>query len=127
MPSNTIAVIDDDPVAMEILCRTLEKFFDATVLAFPDSRQARDFLMQATSRSLDVIISDQNMPHLNGLSLLQFCRAQELSIPFIMVTADALRDDVLAARALGAVAFFAKPVVLPDLIEKIRGLLETKM
>jgi two-component system chemotaxis response regulator CheY len=72
----------------------------------------------------DCVITDINMPNMNGFELLEAIKEDEKlkSIPVLMITAEASKDDVLKAAKLGASAYIVKPfskAVLEDKIHKL--------
>ena len=76
--------------------------------------------------NVDFVISDWNMPNMNGLEFLKAVRADgDLSSkPFLMVTAEALQDNVVLAVKAGVSDYIVKPFtaeVLSEKIEKILG------
>jgi two-component system chemotaxis response regulator CheY len=74
------------------------------------------------SKKFDFIISDWNMPHMSGLELLQAVRADEQlkDIPFLMITAEALRDSVVQAVQAGVTGYVVKPFTADTLCDKIQ-------
>ncbi|MEG3766192.1 response regulator [Alteromonas sp. 14N.309.X.WAT.G.H12] len=123
MSKYSIVVIDDDTVTLDIVTYALEDALDTTVYAFNRSEMAREFLLNNASDKLSLIISDQNMPQYDGLTLLRDCRHAGIATPFILLTADATRDTVIAAKKGGATQFLAKPFVSDDLVDKVKSLL----
>lgn len=119
MSSLSIAVVEDDAITLEIITAALETRLGATVFAFDNSKAARDFLLQQTDTSIDLIISDQQMPDYDGLTLLKTCIASSLNVPFLLVTSEASRDLVISAKQLGASGFLAKPVSMSELTGKV--------
>ena len=69
----SVAVVEDDPITLDLITDALETQLDATVYPFTRSKFARDFLLQQTAESISLIISDQVMPDYDGLSLLKTC------------------------------------------------------
>jgi two-component system chemotaxis response regulator CheY len=69
----------------------------------------------------DFIISDWNMPHVSGLDLLKYVRAGEKiqKIPFLMITAEAKRDNIIDAAKAGVSQYIVKPFTTESLQEKI--------
>ena len=84
----SVAVVEDDPITLDLITDALETQLDATVYPFTRSKFARDFLLQQTSESISLIISDQVMPDYDGLSLLKTCQSYGLNVPFLLITAD---------------------------------------
>ena len=77
-------------------------------------------------RPPDLVVSDLNMPFLNGFELLSLMRADEktASIPAILLSGT--NDDVTASKAmeLGAADYLTKPVTRENLLDSIRSCLE---
>ena len=69
----------------------------------------------------DLIISDWNMPQMTGLDLLKYVRAAEKvgKTPFLMVTAEAKRDNIINAAKAGVSQYIVKPFTSESLQEKI--------
>ena len=122
MAAYNIAVIDDDSLTLDIVTYALEESMDVDVFAFTRSEMAREFLVGPSGKQLSLIISDQNMPQYDGLTLLKECRSAGVNSPFILLTADATRETVIAAKKGGATQFLAKPFSTDDLISKVKAL-----
>jgi FixJ family two-component response regulator len=108
-----IAIVDDDE-AVRIATRHLVTALGYETQAFAS---AEEFLQSPAQSQWACIISDVNMPGLNGLELQRRLVAQGRNIPFIFVTAfpdQAIRDRALKA---GATGFLSKPFASRDLIE----------
>ena len=75
---------------------------------------------------IDLAIVDWNMPNMTGLELLKAVRADaELAgTPFLMVTAEALQDNVVAAVKAGVNNYIVKPFTAEVLNEKIKKIME---
>ena len=112
----SVAVIEDDLITLDLITVTLETELNATVYPFSRSKLARDFLLQQTPDSLNLVISDQVMPDYDGLSLLKVCRAKGLDIPFLLISADPNKALVLAAVKLKVAGFLAKPIRMEELV-----------
>ena len=119
----SIAVIDDDVITLDMITEALESRLSATVYPFSRSQLAREFLLRQNASSLQLIICDQVMEGFDGLSLLKACHAAQLTIPFLMITADPNRALVMEARSLGVSGFLAKPLKMDDLIKKVKTVL----
>jgi two-component system chemotaxis response regulator CheY len=74
----------------------------------------------------DVVLLDWNMPNMTGLELLKAMRSQESlkSVPVIMVTAEALKDNVVAAAQAGVNDYVVKPFNAATLEEKLKKVLK---
>jgi CheY-like chemotaxis protein len=86
---------------------------------FLDAEDGQQALKLIESQDVDLIISDLNMPRLNGLELLRHVRASDehRGIPFLMVTAEADREAVFEAARAQVSGYLIKPFT-SDLLEK---------
>ncbi|WDT85337.1 response regulator [Alteromonas sp. 009811495] len=114
----SVAVVEDDQITLDLIVEALETQLDATVHPFSRSKFARDFILQQTNDTLQLIISDQVMPDYDGLSLLKTCHAARLDIPFLLITADPSKALVVEAKALQVAGFLAKPLDMTELVFK---------
>ncbi len=114
----SVAVVEDDPITLDLITEALETHLDATVYTFTRSKFARDFLLQQTPDTLNLIISDQVMPDYDGLSLLKTCHSNGLEVPFLLITADPNKEVVMEARKLRVAGFLAKPLSMEELVQK---------
>jgi two-component system chemotaxis response regulator CheY len=78
------------------------------------------------TQDIDFVISDWNMPGMSGLELLQAIRADDKlkNIPVLMVTAEALKDNVVEALKAGVNGYIVKPFTAETLKEKIDAIFE---
>ena len=123
--SVSILVVDDEPdVALLFRQRFRREVRDGTyVMHFANSSEnALQQLANGIEPQLIVILSDINMPGMDGLHLLEEIKQRFPDIPVMMVTA--YGDDERRRRAsdLGAAEFLAKPVDFDCLKERLRDL-----
>ena len=121
---NIKVLVVDDFATMRKVVRNLLK-----QVGYEDIVEAEDGVMALKalkSQKVDVIVSDWNMPNMTGLELLKAVRADaELSkTPFLMVTAEALQDNVVAAVKAGVNNYIVKPFTAEVLNEKIKKIME---
>jgi two-component system chemotaxis response regulator CheY len=71
-------------------------------------------------------VSDINMPNMNGFELLKNMRADDAlkGIPVLMVTAEAKKEDIVAAAQGGASGYIVKPFTKATLEEKVQKILQ---
>lgn len=113
------ALIVDDQLTMRSLIRsTLQQI---GVQNIRDAVDGEDALVKLSERPSNLIISDFNMPKLDGLALLRAVRANEATqkAAFIMLTGRADKDLVQRAAQFGANNYLVKPFTLMSLREKI--------
>lgn len=121
---NIKVLIVDDFATMRKVVRNLLK-----QVGYEDIVEAEDGVMALKtlkSQKIDVIVSDWNMPNMTGLELLKAVRADEelAKTPFLMVTAEALQDNVVAAVKAGVNNYIVKPFTAEVLNDKIKKIME---
>ena len=74
----------------------------------------------------DFVVSDINMPNMNGFDLLKAIKADEnlKRLPVLMVTAEARKEDILLAAQSGAAGYVVKPFTKATLEEKVTKILQ---
>ncbi len=112
-----ILYIEDDKSTSKKLQSILEKFFNKVITA-PDGEEAYSFI-ENTNEKINLIISDINMPKMNGLEFLEKIRNQNNDIPFIFLTARSEPDKMLKAIQLDIDNYILKPIDLDNLLEVI--------
>ncbi len=113
-------LIVDDSLSMRSVIRkiiTLSKF---DVAAFHEAANGKEALDVLASSWVDVVITDINMPEMNGIELMQELRKDDLyrNIPVVVVTTEANRERIAEAARLGAKGFLKKPF-LPEELKKV--------
>jgi len=74
----------------------------------------------------DFVVSDINMPNMNGFELLKSIKAEDAlkHIPVLMVTAEARKEDILLAAQSGAAGYVVKPFTKATLEEKVQKIMQ---
>jgi len=118
----SVLVVDDDPDAVEILCRMLAMQKLRTIPA----RSGAECLEIARTQPIDTILLDVNMPVMDGLTVCTQLAADERtrSIPVVLITARDDHETRLAGMKLGVSEFLTKPVNRTELLARVRGQLE---
>ncbi|MBQ0711354.1 MAG: chemotaxis response regulator CheY [Porticoccus sp.] len=119
----SILVVDDFP-SMRRIVRTLLK-----ELGFSNIDEAEDGqegLAKLRSGSYEFVVSDWNMPNLDGLEMLKEIRADDAlkHLPVLMVTAEAKKENIIAAAQAGASGYVVKPFTAATLEEKLGKIFE---
>ena len=119
-----ILVVDDFATMRKVVRNLLKQ------VGYEDIVEAEDGVMALRalkSQKIDVIISDWNMPNMSGLELLKAIRddSELAKTPFLMVTAEALQDNVVAAVKAGVSEYIVKPFTAEVLNEKIVKIMES--
>lgn len=118
-----ILIVDDFSTMRRIIKNLLRELgFNNTVEA-DDGQTA---LPKLYGGGIDFLITDWNMPTLNGLDLLRMVRADPnlKHIPVLMVTAEAKREQIVEAAQAGVNGYVIKPFTAATLQEKIEKIFE---
>ena len=123
-PSKTrILIVDDMQSLRELLGAYLRRLGYKDILEASDGQEAYQVLVDSKNRGLniDLIISDWNMPNVNGLDLLKLIRANHSwsKLPFLLVTTESEKPKVVEAIQSGVTNYMVKPVEEATLKEKL--------
>ena len=118
-----ILIVDDFATMRKVIRNLLRQ------IGYQDFTEAEDgisALKVLRSKEIDFIISDWNMPNMTGIDLLRAVRAdsQISSLPFLMVTAESLKENVMEAVKAGVSNYIVKPFTAEVLNEKIEKIIE---
>ena len=118
-----ILIVDDFATMRKVIRNLLKQIGYENIVEAEDGVSALRLLK---SQQIDFVVSDWNMPNMTGLELLKAVRADsELgATPFLMVTAEALQDNVVAAVRAGVSNYIVKPFTAETLNGKIEKIME---
>jgi two-component system chemotaxis response regulator CheY len=118
-----VLVVDDFSTMRRIVKNILKQLGFENILEADDGMSALDVLR---SQSVDFIISDWNMPRLSGMELLKAVRTSEewKDLPFLMVTAEGQKENVIEAVKAKVSNYIVKPFTPDTLAEKIKKIFE---
>ncbi len=113
-----VLVVDDFATMRRILKNILKQIGFKNIIEADDGSTALDILKE---NKIDLVISDWNMPRITGLDLLKTVRADESTkdTPFVMVTAEAQKANVLQAVQAGVSNYVVKPFTADTVREKL--------
>ena len=123
--SVSILVVDDEPDVADLFrqCFRREARNGTYVMHFANSgKEALDKLATGIEPQLIVILSDINMPVMNGLELLREIKTRRPDLPVMMVTAYGDDERRGLASEYGAAEFITKPIDLPTLLDRLRSI-----
>ncbi len=114
---NRILYIEDNPLNMRLIERSLKSFGCELLKAF----DGRTGLALAQTEGPRLILLDMDLPDINGLDVLARLRQDHATaqIPVVVLTADMTRDTMERSQALGAEAFLNKPVSRGQLLRTL--------
>ena len=118
-----ILVVDDSTAIRKILIRVLRQ----TALDIAEIFEARDGVEAmeiVRQHPLNLVLSDINMPNMDGLGLLAELKGSEQhrNLPVVMITTEGSAEKVSQAIKLGSAAYIRKPFTAEQIQEKIAGL-----
>ena len=122
-PNTKFLVVDDFSTMRRIVRNLLKE------LGYTNVDEAEDGSMDLSklrSEQFDFVISDWNMPVMDGLTMLQTIRADPAlsKLPVLMVTAEAKKENIIAAAQAGANGYVVKPFTAATLDEKLSKIFE---
>ena len=115
-----VLLVDDSGTMRTIQKRCLTKLGIVDVVEAEDGRQALEFFDKGNYNG---VLSDWNMPVMDGLALLKEIRQRNQTIPVIMITTEAERARVVAAIQAGVSDYLVKPFSTEELLARVRALL----
>lgn len=114
-----ILIVDDFATMRRILKNILKQIGFTNIIEADDGATAVEELKKT---KVDLIISDWNMPKMTGIELLKHVRAEEeyKNLPFLMVTAEAQKQNVIDAVQAGVSNYVVKPFTAEAISEKLQ-------
>ena len=116
----SILVVEDDEDSRKLITRLLEN----TGYSVAPAEDGVSALLQLGKERFDLIISDINMPNLDGFKLLEMKGQKRIETPVIFLTSRSDPEDMNRGLGLGAAAYITKPTKKDILLEKVKTVLE---
>ncbi len=118
-PNTKFLVVDDFPTMRRIIRNLLKE------LGFSNVEEAEDgvaALAKLKGGDIQFVVSDWNMPNMTGLEMLKQMRSDDQlkHLPLLMVTAEAKKENIIAAAQAGASGYVVKPFTAATLDEKLK-------
>ncbi|MDI5935190.1 chemotaxis response regulator CheY [Halomonas sp. M4R5S39] len=119
----SILVVDDFPTMRRIVRSLLKELGFTNV---EEAEDGQDALAKLKAGGFEFVVSDWNMPNLDGLEMLKQIRADDglKHLPVLMVTAEAKKENIIAAAQAGASGYVVKPFTAATLEEKLNKIFE---
>ncbi len=119
-------VVDDSNSMRRIIMRTIKAMGCGPLFEAEDGKAAQELL---DAKPVDFIVSDWNMPRMNGLQLLRYVRATPWGrdTPFLMVSAESKAEDIVEAIHSGVSNYLPKPFTPELLRKKIEVILQARL
>jgi two-component system chemotaxis response regulator CheY len=118
-------VVEDSPMMRQLLVVALSRIKNLTVTEADDGV---DGLRKLATGRFDIILTDINMPIMDGLKLVKRVRSDPThkDTPIIVITTEGSDEDRQRALHLGANAYITKPIQAPQVIARVKELLKIK-
>ncbi|HEY5764056.1 MAG TPA: chemotaxis response regulator CheY [Rhodocyclaceae bacterium] len=116
-------VVDDFSTMRRIVRNLLKELGFTNVDEAEDGQVA---LQKLQAGDVDFVVTDWNMPNMDGLALLQAIRASDAlkHLPVLMITAEAKKENIIMAAQAGASGYIVKPFTGATLSEKLQKIFE---
>lgn len=123
-PKMKILVVDDFSTMRRIVRNLLKELGFANVDEAEDGAIALQKLQNVGD--FEFVVTDWNMPNMDGLQLLQSIRSSPAlsHLPVLMITAEAKKENIIAAAQAGASGYIVKPFTAATLAEKLKKIFD---
>lgn len=123
-PTKLRYLVVDDFSTMRRIVRNLMKELGYTIV--DEAEDGAVALQKLKASTFDFVVTDWNMPNMDGLTLLQTIRADPAlkHLPVLMITAEAKKENIIAAAQAGASGYIVKPFTAGTLGEKMAKIFE---
>lgn len=120
--SKNILIIEDSSTMRSMIATIIEEMGDFVITEAASGFEA---LKMLPTRSFDLIVTDINMPDINGLEIVNFVKNHPnyKNIPLIIVTTERSEEDRKKGLALGAADYVTKPFKSEDLQKVVRRII----
>ena len=122
MADYTCLVVEDSPMMRQLIVFALARLKNLRVVEADDGVDGRKKL---ASGRFDIVITDINMPIMDGLKLVKRIRSDAIhrDVPIVIITTEGAEEDRQRALQLGANVYITKPIQAPQVISKVKELL----
>ena len=122
MEKYRVLIVEDSPTMRQLMVFTLKKIREIELIEATDGVDA---LRKLPEKKIDLVLSDINMPVMDGLKLLTMMKNNPTykDIPVVIITTEGREEDRKQGLALGAHDYIPKPIQTPHLIKTVKGIL----
>ncbi len=123
MSDITFLVVEDSPTMRQLISFSLKRFEGCDIVEAVDGVDA---LKKLSKHNVDMILTDINMPVMDGLKLVKLVREDDelKELPIIIITTEGAEEDRERGLNLGADSYISKPIQSSHLIKTINSLLD---
>jgi two-component system chemotaxis response regulator CheY len=125
MSEHSFLVVEDSPTMRQLITFALKRIPGSKVV---EANDGIDALKKLSQSKIDVILTDINMPIMDGLKLVSMVRNDPAykAIPIIIITTEGADEDRKRGLALGANAYIAKPIQTQELLNIVNQILRAR-
>ena len=125
MPEYNFLVVEDSPTMRQLITFALKRIPGSKVI---EANDGIDALKKLSTQKFDIILTDINMPIMDGLKLVSMVRNDPVhkAIPIVIITTEGADEDRKRGLALGANAYIAKPIQTADLLSVVGKIISGK-
>ncbi|GFO61769.1 response regulator [Geomonas silvestris] len=122
MSEYNVLIVEDSPTMRQLIAFALKRIRGVRIV---EANDGVDGLKKLSAERFDLILTDINMPIMDGLKLVSLVRndANYRSIPIVVITTEGAQEDRERALALGANDYITKPIQPTKILEVAKGLL----
>ena len=123
MPEYNFLVVEDSPTMRQLISFALKRIPGSKIV---EANDGIDALKKLSTQKFDIILTDINMPIMDGLKLVKRVRSDPLhkDTPIVIITTEGSQEDRQRALQLGANAYITKPIQAPQVIATVKELLK---
>lgn len=123
MPEYKILIVEDSPTMRQLISFALKRLPGVRIV---EANDGVDGLKKLSTEKFDLILTDINMPIMDGLKLVSLVRndANYRSTPIVVITTEGAQEDRDRALALGANDYITKPIQANRILDLARSLLQ---
>jgi two-component system, chemotaxis family, chemotaxis protein CheY len=116
-------VVEDSPTMRQLVVFALARVPGLTVT---EAEDGVDALRKLAGSKFDIVVTDINMPIMDGLKLVKRIRTDAIhkDVPIVVITTESAEEDRNRAMSLGASAYLTKPIQAATIIATVRELLK---
>lgn len=119
----TVLFVEDSPTMRRIISNSLQQVGFTEII---EAENGADALEKLAGKQVNLVVTDWNMPEMNGAELVTELRGMPLykDVPILMITTRGMQDDVMTAMKLGVNGYVVKPFTPDILQEKLKSMLK---
>jgi len=123
VPEYKILIVEDSPTMRQLISFALKRLPGVRIV---EANDGVDGLKKLSTEKFDLILTDINMPIMDGLKLVSLVRndANYRSTPIVVITTEGAQEDRDRALALGANDYITKPIQANRILDLARSLLQ---